>query len=152
MKAPYDYVKDLMTREEFDSKVEAKVKEWAGLLDQSAASLIVLDECGRLDVPFTNVKDLQDATEASIRVRVDKINPVRSFTRRSGEPGQVVNIEVSDASGQCLLVLWDDDVRLVEQGYVKVGRMIRALDCYVRKSNFGLEVSCGKFGSIIAEE
>ncbi len=139
-------------RKEFDSKVEAKVKEWAGLLDQTAASLIVIDECGRLDVLFTSVENLQDTTEVSIRVHVDKINPVRSFTRRSGELGRVVNIEVSDESGHCLLVLWDDDVRLVEQGYIKVGRVIRALDCYVRKSNFGLEVSCGKFGSIVAED
>lgn len=63
-----------------------------------------------------------------------------------------MNVELDDGSGRCRLTLWDDDVKMVERGYLGVGKTVRALDCYVRKSNFGLEISRGKFGSVIVEE
>jgi ssDNA-binding replication factor A large subunit len=148
----YAKVKDIMTQEEFESRVRSKVDEWAGLLDERTAVLLVLDELGRLDVPFSRIKDLQDAQEVSVRGKVTSISPVREFTRKTGETGRVVNVQIDDGSGMCHLVLWDNDVRLVEQGYVKMGRTVRALDCYARRSNFGLEISRGKFGSVVAED
>jgi len=141
-----------MTQDEFDSRVKSKVSEWAGLLDDRTAAMIVLDELGRLDVPFNRIAELEDAEEISVRGKVTSISPIRSFTRKTGESGRVVNVQLDDGSGRCTLVLWDDDVRLVEQNYVRVGRMVRALDCYVRKSNFGLEISRGKFGTVLAED
>jgi len=150
--ADYAKVKDLMTQDEFDSRVKSKVSEWAGLLDDRTAAMIVLDELGRLDVPFNRIAELEDAEEISVRGKVTSISPIRSFTRKTGESGRVVNVQLDDGSGRCTLVLWDDDVRLVEQNYVRVGRMVRALDCYVRKSNFGLEISRGKFGTVLAED
>ncbi len=148
----YSRVRDLLTKEQFDAKVEEKAKEWAGLLDDRTAAMIVLDEMGRLDVQFNKIGGLQDAQEVSLRAKVLSISPVRSFTRKTGEPGRVVNVELDDGSGRCLLALWDEDVRMVEQGYIKVGKTMRALDCYARKSNFGPEISKGKFGSIVMEE
>lgn len=150
--ADYAKVKDLMTQDEFDSRVKSKVSEWAGLLDGRTAAMTVLDELGRLDVPFNKIAELEDAEEVSVRGEVTSISPIRSFTRKTGESGRVVNVQLDDGSGRCTLVLWDDDVRLVEQNYVRVGRMVRALDCYVRKSNFGREISRGKFGTVLAED
>jgi replication factor A1 len=148
----YAKVKDLMSQDEFDAKVKSKVSEWAGLLDDRTAAMIVLDELGRLDVPFNKMTELEDAEEVSVRGKVTSISPIRDFTRKTGESGRVVNVQLDDGSGRCTLVLWDDDVRLVEQNYVRLGRMVRALDCYVRKSNFGLEISRGKFGTVLAED
>jgi len=150
--ADYAKVKDLMTQDEFDANVRSKVSEWAGLLDDRTAAMIVLDELGRLDAPFNKMSELEDAEEVSVRGKVTSVSPIRSFTRKTGESGRVVNIQLDDGSGRCTLVLWDDDVRLVEQNYVRLGRMVRALDCYVRKSNFGLEISRGKFGTVLAED
>lgn len=150
--AEYDRVKDLMSLQEFEAKVKDKVAEWAGLVDDKAASLIVLDELGRLQVPFNKISELEDATEVSVRGRVESIGPVREFARKSGEQGRVVNVELDDGSGRCRLTLWDDDVKMIERGYIKTGKTLRALDCYARKSNFGLEIGRGKFGSVIAEE
>ena len=150
--ADYSKVKDLMTQDEFEKMVRSKVSEWAGLLDDRTAAMIVLDELGRLDAPFNKMSELEDAEEVSVRGKVTSVSPIRSFTRKTGESGRVVNIQLDAGSGRCTLVLWDDDVRLVEQNYVRLGRMVRALDCYVRKSNFGLEISRGKFGTVLAED
>jgi len=141
-----------MTQDEFEKMVRSKVSEWAGLLDDRTAAMIVLDELGRLDAPFNKMSELEDAEEVSVRGKVTSVSPIRSFTRKTGESGRVVNIQLDAGSGRCTLVLWDDDVRLVEQNYVRLGRMVRALDCYVRKSNFGLEISRGKFGTVLAED
>ena len=147
----YQRVKDLLTKEQFESKVRQKMDEWADLLDERTAAMLVLDEHGRLEVRFNAIKELQDAQEVSLRAKVVSISPVRTFTRRTGESGRVVNVELDDGSGKCFLALWDDDVKLVETGYVKVGKVLRALDCYARRSNFGPEVSRGKFGTIVME-
>jgi len=148
----HERVKDLMTAQEFDAKVKEKALEWARLLDERTAAMLVLDELGRLEVPFNKIQDLQDGEEVSVKAMVTLVSPVRSFTRKTGESGRVVNVQLDDGTGKCMLVLWDDDIKLVEQGYVKLGRTIRALDCYARKSNFGPEISRGKFGSVIAED
>jgi hypothetical protein len=34
---------------------------------------------------------------------------------------------------------------------VAVGTTVRALDCYVKRTNFGLDVSRGKFGALLVE-
>ena len=141
-----------MALEEFQSKVKDKIDEWAGLLDEKAASLILLDELGRLEVSFMKIQDLQDRQEVSVKGTIDSVSPIRDFTRKDGVHGRVVNVELSDGTGRCRLALWDDDVRLVEKGLVKTGQVLRLLDCFVRKSNFGLEISRGKFGSVIVEE
>ena len=64
---------------------------------------------------------------------------------------RVVNLELRDESGFCRFALWDDDVGLVERGKAAVGATVRALDCYVKRTNFGLDVSRGKFGALVIE-
>src|SRR5438477_45384 len=84
-------------------------------------------------------------------VEAEGETPVRTFTRQDGTPGRVVNLELRDESGFCRFVLWDDDVGLVERGKVAVGVTVRALDCYVKRTNFGLDVGRGKFGALVVE-
>jgi len=87
--------------------------------------------------------------EVALRVRVDVVGPVREFERQDGSRGRVVNLDISDDTGRCRLVLWDDDVALVERGRVAKGSSLRLLDCFVRVSRFGTEVSRGKFGTVL---
>ena len=62
-----------------------------------------------------------------------------------------MNLELRDDSGFCRFVLWDEDVGLTERGKVVVGSTVRALDCYVKRTNFGLDVGRGKFGTLVVE-
>jgi len=144
-------VKDLLSPEAFDAQVEAAIAEWGGLLDRDAASMVVVERLGRSVASFTRIADLQEGMEASLRAEVVGLSPIREFTRQDGTEGRVVNLELRDESGFCRFVLWDDDVNLVERKGVAVGRTVRALDCFVRRTNFGLEVTKGKFGSLTVE-
>ena len=140
-----------MTREEFDARVQGKVAEWGGLLDDDAAARLVLDELGRGEADFQAIRDLREGMEVTLRVRVDAVGPVRAFPRQDGTTGRVVNLDISDGTGRCRLVLWDQDVALAERGRIQAGSSLRLLDCFVRPSRYGLEISRGKFGTVLPD-
>lgn len=150
-RAEYDRVKDLLSPEQFDARVDATIAEWGGLLDRDTAGMLVVERLGRSVATFHRIADLQEGMEASLRAEVTGVSPVREFARSDGTRGRVVNLELRDETGFCRFVLWDEDVALVERGTVAVGARVRALDCYVKRTNFGLEVSRGKFGALLAE-
>src|SRR3990172_6336875 len=149
--ALYDRAKDLLTKEEFEIHVRAKVAEWGALLDEDSAARLVLDEMGRGTASFQTVKELREGMEVALRVRVDGFSPVREFRRQDGSPGRVVNADISDDSGHSPLMLWDEDVALVEQKHIRQAMVLRLVDCFVRESRFGIEISRGKFGAILPE-
>jgi len=148
----YDKVRDLVSPEEFDARVEATVGEWGGLLDRDAAAMIVVERLGRSVATFSRIGDLQEGMEANVRAKIVGISPVRTFTRQDGTTGRVVNLELRDDSGFCRFPLWDEDVALVERGKLALGKTVRALDCFVKRTNFGLELGKGKFGALLVEE
>jgi hypothetical protein len=148
----YEKVKDRLSPEAFDAQVDAAIAEWGSLLDRDAAAMLVVERLGGSVAVFNRIADLQEGMEANLRASVTGLSPVRTFTRQDGSEGRVVNLELRDSSGFCRMPLWDDDVALVERGRVAVGRTVRAIDCFVKRTNFGLEVTRGKFGSLIVEE
>ena len=152
MRSPcYEKVKDLLDSDAFEREVDAVMQEWGALLDRDAAAMIVVARHGRSVASFQRIADLEEGMEANLRATVTGITPVRTFTRQDGTPGRVVNLELRDESGFCRFVLWDDDVGLVERGKVAVGVTVRALDCYVKRTNFGLDVGRGRFGALVVE-
>ena len=147
----YDRVKDLLSPEAFDLRVEATIAEWGSLLDRDAAAMIVVERLGRSAAAFHRIADTQEGMEVSVRAQVTGISPVREFSRSDGTRGRVVNLELRDESGFCRFALWDEDVALIERGTVALGAWVRALDCYVKRTKFGLEMSRGKFGTLLVE-
>ena len=147
----YEKVQDRITKEAFDAKVAETQAAWGGLLDKDTAEMVTVEGLGVSVAEFHRIADLEEGMEANLRARVVGLSPVRTFTRQDGTAGRVVNLELRDESGFCRLPLWDEDVGLVERGKVAVGKTVRAIDCYVKRTNFGLEVSKGKFGSLVVE-
>lgn len=147
----YEKVKDLVDPQAFDGQVAALIVEWGGLLDRDAAEMFVVERLGRSVASFARIADLEEGMEANLRATVTGISPIRSFTRQDGTPGRVVNLELRDESGFCRFALWDDDVGQVERGKIAVGSTVRALDCFVKRTNFGLDVGRGKFGALVVE-
>ncbi len=147
----YEKVKDRVTREAFDAQVAGTAEAWGGLLDRDTAEMVVVETLGGSVAEFHRIADLEEGMEVNLRARVVGVSPMRTFTRQDGSPGRVVNLELKDDSGFCRLPLWDEDVGLVERGKIAVGKTVRAVDCYVKRTNFGLEVSKGKFGSLVVE-
>src|SRR5207247_8763314 len=109
--------------------------------------MIVVERHGRSVASFQRIADLEEGMEANLRATVTAITPIRTFTRQDGTSGRVVNLALRDESGFCRFVLWDEDVGRVARGKVAVRATVRALDCYVERRSYGLDVCRVKVGA-----
>ena len=130
-----------------ESRMARLREEFGGLVDDPTIRRLVLDE-GGIKVTTKKIADIKDREEVTVVVKVVKINPLRTFNKRTGGQGRVRNIDIEDDSGSCRLTLWDDDVDLPESSEVQVGTQLNLVDCYSKQSDFGLDLSKGKKGKI----
>jgi replication factor A1 len=130
-----------------ESKMARLREEFGGLVDDATIRRLVLDD-GVIKMTTKKIADLKDREEVSIVVKVNKINEVRNFNKRTGGQGRVRNLEVEDDSGNCRLTLWDDDVDLPESMNISVGTELSLTDCYTKQTDYGLDISKGKKGKV----
>ena len=113
MQFHYALVDDLLTREEFDKRVEDKIQECGDLVDETTAALLVVRDLGREHV---KIKEL--ASKASLFSFFGKVtakSEPREFDRSDGEKGLVATITAGDESGETRLVLWDEKAMAVAE-------------------------------------
>jgi replication factor A1 len=102
----YALVDDLISREEFDRRVEEKEKETVGLLDTHTAAMLVVGELGRSHVKIRDIT--RKASICSFFGKVIGTEPLREFTRADGSPGVLARVTLADESGQIVALLWDE--------------------------------------------
>ncbi len=126
-------------------------EEFGGLIRDETLARIAKEEDADIMEPKSNAKkiaDLKDREEVTIELDVVKVNDTRQFEKRTGGQGRVRNINVKDETGTCRLALWDNDVDMVENLGIQPGTRLRCVDCYVKKTDFGTDVSKGRKGKI----
>jgi replication factor A1 len=142
----YDKIKDLQTKEEFEKNISQIQKECDYLFNESTAAFLIVDELGRNKENICKIADIKDGVECTLAGKVIKINDTRSFNRKNGSNGKVVNIELEDETGKCTLVLWNNDVDLVKNKKIKKGSNVKIINGYVKNGYTGLEINVGKYG------
>lgn len=148
MQFHYALVDDLISREEFERRVEEKMEECGDLLDEVTAAMVVVHDLGRAHV---KIRDLATgSTLSSFFGRVISVSAPREFTRKDGEKGWVAHLILADETGQARAVLWDEKaaaVAEIEAGDVleiigkQGGRPGDIVVLALRKSP--IEISCG---------
>ncbi|MGD0057455.1 MAG: hypothetical protein ABSB83_06345 [Methanomassiliicoccales archaeon] len=123
-------------------------EEFGDLVDETTLERIALDEKGLLMTNKKSISELRDREEASLEVKIKKILNAREFRKRDGGIGRVRNLDIEDETGSCRLVLWDDDVDMPEKLGLKENAGLRLVNCYVKHTDFGLDVSKGRKGKI----
>ncbi len=88
-------------------------------------------------------------TRVDVLCKVLRIYETREFDRKDGSKGKVVNMAVADETGSTRLVLWDEDVGLVENGQIKQGDAIRIQNGYIKMNLDSPEINIGRYGKII---
>jgi DNA repair protein RadA len=84
-----------------------------------------------------------------VAVKVLRSYEPREFTRDDGSTGRVANLLVADETKSARVVLWDDDVGLVESGELKEGDLILIKKGYVRERLEEFEVHVGRYGKVV---
>ena len=137
---------------EVDRELEEKIaelrEEFGTLLNDDALRKLALEELGKLVLNRKQISDLRDREGASLEVRVVKIYDTREFNRKDGTIGYLRKILIEDDSGSCQLTLWDDDIGLPENVGIDEGSRLALINCYVKISDFGVDVTKGKIGRI----
>jgi len=147
----YEQIKDIKTKKKFEEEISRRQKEYDGLLNKETAALLIVDELGRNQQNISKITDLRQSTETTVFGRVTKIGELRSFNRKNGSVGRVINLELSDETGTCGLALWDDDVGLVKNNKRKKGSNLKIINGYVKDGFKGIELNSGRWSIIEVE-
>lgn len=106
MQFHYALVDDLLSREEFERKVEEKMEACGDLVDEVTAAMMVVQDLGRHHVKIARLGGKQSLF--SFFGKVIAKNPVREFERPEGEKGLVASLILGDETGQVRAILWDE--------------------------------------------
>ncbi len=102
----YALVDDLITTEEFQRRVDAKIEECGDLVDEPTAAMMVIGELGRQHVKIKGLSGKSSLFSFFGKV-VDKTEP-KEFDRADGEKGWVATLLLGDETGTTRVVLWDE--------------------------------------------
>jgi replication factor A1 len=101
----YALVDDLISKEEFERRVEAKIEDCGDLVDEPTAAMMVVGELGREHVKIRGLSAKSSLFSFFGKV-VDKTDP-KEFDRADGEKGWVATLLLGDETGITRVVLWD---------------------------------------------
>jgi replication factor A1 len=138
----------MLPEEVLSSRMAELKNEFGGLFDDDTLKRIAMDEMGISMPNVKTVKELKDREEVTIELEVTKIGDMKEFEKRTGGRGKVRNLNVRDETGTCRIALWDADVDLVETLDIQVGTKLRCTECFVKQTDFGVDITKGKKGKI----
>ncbi len=104
----YALVSDILTKEEFDERVENKCEALGGAVDEVCAAMLVVEELGRSHIRIGDIKNTSTAL-VSFFGKILEVSPPREFTRdgEEAEPGLVASMILGDPTGTVKMTLWD---------------------------------------------
>jgi replication factor A1 len=142
----YDSIKDLKTRNEFEEEIKKRYQENEGLLDEDTIALFIIDELGRNNKVISKISDLKPDSEYTVVGKITNIYDPKSFKRKNGTSGKVINLDISDDTGTCRLVLWNKDVEQVKNKEIVKGTSVKIINGYTKNGYSGLEINLGRWG------
>jgi len=126
----YALVDDLISKEEFERRVETKIEECGDLVDEPTAAMLIIGELGRQHVKIKGLVGKSSLFSFFCKV-MDKTEP-KEFDRKDGERGWVATLLVGDATGTTRVVLWDEKAGAVVD--IAVGDVLEIIGRHPPKS------------------
>ena len=126
----------------FEEKLGEKIREFGGLLTRRAAVMLLCRQNGIEVEKKASLGSLASmgALPFSFSAKVERIFPVQSYPNGADRS---VRLHISDGSGQAILVLWNDQVKIAEED-LSSGDGIECTGAYLR----GSEIQVGKNGAV----
>ena len=150
----YALVDDLITKDEFERRVEAKIDECGDLVDEPTAAMMVVGELGREHVKIRGLSAKSSLFSFFGKV-IDKTEP-KEFDRADGEKGWVATLLLGDETGTTRVVLWDEKAGAAMD--TSVGDVLEVIGRHPGKSTHeiyalalrkaGCEITCAVPGGV----
>lgn len=156
-----------ISEQQLELELERKIKEFGGFMTRQGILFIIAKEHGinpYNDEFYKELDEMIDYDEFSIPIAEVKeqmtnivllgkiISFVRpyEFTRKDSSVGKVSSFKVADWTGIIKVVLWDENVQIVENDFFKEGELVRIIGGYSKTGvNNSIEIHIGKKGRII---
>ena len=113
MQFHYALVDDLLSREEFERRVEEKIRDCGDLVDELSGAMLVVADLGRQHVKIHGL--VAKSSLFSFFGKVIERSEPKEFDRADGEKGLVATILVGDETGETRLVLWDEKAMAAQE-------------------------------------
>ena len=126
----YALVDDLISKEEFERRVETKIEECGDLIDEPTAAMLVIGELGRQHVKVRGLGGKSSLFSFFGKV-IDKTEP-KEFDRKDGEKGWVATLLAGDETGTTRVVLWDEKAAAVTD--IAMGDVLEIIGRHPEKS------------------
>ena len=140
-----------ISEKELDEKIQKKMDEYEGLLNEAGAAFAVSKELGvelgKSVETFNDIKisDLEEGLNSvTLKVRIKRAYSPRFFEKNE-KKGNVTNFDVFDETGEARFVLWNN-AELGEK--IQKGSLIKIINGYVKKNQDRLEIHSSSRGSI----
>ena len=144
----YEKVKKSISKEEFEKQIKEIQENYDGLFDEETSAFLIVDKLGANKENICKISNLENGMECTVFGKIKNISKTRNFNRKNGTQGHVINLELSDETGTCNLVLWDKDVELVRNKTIKKGSNVKIINGYVKNGYNGIELNIGRWGLI----
>jgi ssDNA-binding replication factor A large subunit len=147
----YGLVKDIKTKKDFEKELKTRYKSYDGLLDEETIALLMVDELGRNKQSINKIAELEMEKEYTVVGTVRSLSDARTFKRKNGTAGKVINLEISDDTGTCRLVLWNEDIDHIKKKEIQPGTIVKIINGYTKRGFTGLEIHLGRWGLLEVE-
>ncbi|QSZ66585.1 hypothetical protein RJ40_03270 [Methanofollis aquaemaris] len=143
----YALVDDLISREEFEQRVRDRMKDSGGLLDENAAALLVVGDCGRQHLRIAEIR--AGPSLFSFFGKVLRVGEPEEFTRADGDQGVRATLLLGDATGRIEVVLWDEKAGAVAE--VEEGEVIEVIGRLSGRNGWSLSAMALRKSSVSIE-
>ena len=136
MQFHYALVDDLISREEFERRAEAKMQDCGDLIDDVTAAMLVVGELGRQHVKISGLSG--PSTLFSFFGKVISVAAPKEFDRQDGGKGFVAHLILADETGQVRAVLWDEKAAAAAE--IETGDVLEVIGKHGGKQNSDIAV------------
>lgn len=136
------------------SRIESKIEALGYLINDDVAVRLVAKDLGislnqdKMERPTLKVEDIVPGlNNVNLKLTVERIGPIREFTKKDGTVGKLAKAEAFDDTGNITLCFWDGNAEVAKN--ITGGAGLYITSAYTRSGLDGrVEVHCGNKASI----
>ena len=147
-----ELIADLKTKKDFEKEIKKRYKNYGELIDQDTIAFLIVDELGRNKQSITKIVDLAPDGDYTVVGKVLSISDSKTFKRKNGTPGKVINLEITDETASCRFVLWNGDIDQIKNKEIQPGTIVKIINGYTKLGyTGGMEINLGRWGLLEVE-
>ncbi len=147
-----ELIADIKTKKQIEKEIQTRYTTYGELVDRDTITFLLVDELGRNTQSITKIANLTPNGDHTVIGRVLSISDSKTFKRKNGTTGRVINLEIADDTASCRFVMWNGDIDIIKNKEIKVGTWLKIINGYTKPGfTGGVEINLGRWGMLVVE-